>query len=78
VNLVSVVTEQGLLLVFANVLLQQLGVPIPAEPTLVVAGSLAARGLLPLPNLVGVTWLAVLGVGGTSAVFFARAGYPKA
>ena len=59
-NLVSVVTEQGLLLVFANVLLQQLGVPIPAEPTLVVAGSLAARGLLPLPSLVGVTWLAVL------------------
>ena len=59
-NLVSVITEQGLLLVFANVLLQQLGVPIPAEPTLVVAGSLAARGLLPLPGLVGVTWLAVL------------------
>ncbi|MFL5308118.1 MAG: VTT domain-containing protein [Polyangia bacterium] len=41
-------------------LLQQLGVPIPAEPTLVVAGSLAARGLLPLPQLVGSTWLAVL------------------
>jgi membrane protein DedA with SNARE-associated domain/rhodanese-related sulfurtransferase len=60
VNLVSVIAEQGLLLVFANVLLQQLGVPIPAEPTLVVAGSLAARGVLPLPNLVGVTWLAVL------------------
>jgi membrane protein DedA with SNARE-associated domain/rhodanese-related sulfurtransferase len=60
VNLVSVIAEQGLSLVFANVLLQQLGVPIPAEPTLVVAGSLAARGLLPLPRLVGVTWLAVL------------------
>jgi membrane protein DedA with SNARE-associated domain/rhodanese-related sulfurtransferase len=60
VNLVSVIAEQGLLLVFANVLLQQLGVPIPAEPTLVVAGSLAARGLLPLPGLVGVSWLAVL------------------
>jgi membrane protein DedA with SNARE-associated domain/rhodanese-related sulfurtransferase len=60
VSLVSVITEEGLLLVFGNVLLQQLGVPIPAEPTLVVAGSLAARGLLPLPGLVGVTWLAVL------------------
>ncbi len=59
-NLVSVVAERGLLLVFANVLLQQLGVPVPAEPTLVVAGSLAARGLLPLPQLVGSTWLAVL------------------
>jgi membrane protein DedA with SNARE-associated domain/rhodanese-related sulfurtransferase len=60
VNLVSVIAEQGLFLVFANVLLQQLGVPIPAEPTLIVAGSLVARGLLPLPSLVGVTWLAVL------------------
>ena len=59
-NLVAVIAEEGLVLVFANVLLQQLGVPIPAEPTLVVAGSLAARGLLPLPGLVGVTWLAVL------------------
>jgi membrane protein DedA with SNARE-associated domain/rhodanese-related sulfurtransferase len=60
VNLVSVIAEEGLALVFANVLLQQLGVPIPAEPTLVVAGSLAARGLLPLPGVVGLTWLAVL------------------
>ena len=59
-NLVSVISDQGLMLVFVNVLLQQLGVPIPAEPTLVVAGSLAARGLMPLPGLVGVTWLAVL------------------
>ncbi len=31
---------------FSNVLLQQLGVPIPAEPTLVVAGSLASRHVL--------------------------------
>jgi hypothetical protein len=54
VNLVSVIAEQGLALVFAHVFLQQLGVPIPAEPTLVVAGSLAARGLLPLPGLVEV------------------------
>ena len=59
-NLVSVIAEQGLLLVFVNVLLQQLGVPLPAEPTLIVAGSLVVRGLLPLPGLVGVTWLAVL------------------
>jgi membrane protein DedA with SNARE-associated domain/rhodanese-related sulfurtransferase len=60
VSLVSVIGEEGLLLVFGNVLLQQLGVPIPAEPTLILAGSLAARGILPLPRLVGATWLAVL------------------
>lgn len=54
------IEREGLLLVFANVLLQQLGVPIPAVPTLIIAGSLAARGLLPLPRLVGAIWLAVL------------------
>jgi membrane protein DedA with SNARE-associated domain/rhodanese-related sulfurtransferase len=32
---------------FLNVLLQQLGVPIPAVPTLIVAGALAADGRLP-------------------------------
>ena len=44
-SLVSVIGEEGLLLIFANVLLQQLGVPIPAEPTLIVAGSLASTSL---------------------------------
>jgi membrane protein DedA with SNARE-associated domain/rhodanese-related sulfurtransferase len=37
----------GLSLVFLNVLLEQLGLPVPAVPTLVVAGALAANGRLP-------------------------------
>lgn len=37
----------GLGFVFLNVLLMQLGVPVPAVPTLVVAGALAADGRLP-------------------------------
>ena len=37
----------GLTLVFLNVLLEQLGLPVPAIPTLVVAGALAANGKLP-------------------------------
>jgi membrane protein DedA with SNARE-associated domain/rhodanese-related sulfurtransferase len=37
----------GLTLVFLNVLVEQLGVPVPAVPTLVVAGALAANGKLP-------------------------------
>lgn len=41
--------QYGVLLVFANVLLQQLGVPVPALPTLVVAGALAAAGVLSAP-----------------------------
>jgi len=37
----------GLSFVFFNVLLEQLGVPVPAVPTLVLAGALAADGRLP-------------------------------
>jgi len=36
----------GLSLIFLNVLLEQLGLPLPAVPTLVVAGALAANGRL--------------------------------
>ena len=42
--LVRTVAEYGIFLVFVNVLLEQLGLPIPAAPTLVVAGALAVRG----------------------------------
>ena len=37
----------GLSLVFLNVLCDQLGLPVPAVPTLIVAGALAADGRLP-------------------------------
>ena len=37
----------GLSVIFLNVLLEQLGVPVPAVPTLVLAGALAAAGRLP-------------------------------
>jgi hypothetical protein len=52
-EIVARLIEYGLLVVFANVFLEQLGVPIPALPTLVVAGALTARGridLLALPR----------------------------
>jgi membrane protein DedA with SNARE-associated domain/rhodanese-related sulfurtransferase len=38
------VARHGVLFVFANVLVEQLGVPVPAVPTLIVAGALAADG----------------------------------
>jgi membrane protein DedA with SNARE-associated domain/rhodanese-related sulfurtransferase len=41
----------GLGVVFLNVLLEQLGLPVPALPALVVAGALAADGRLPLAKL---------------------------
>jgi membrane protein DedA with SNARE-associated domain/rhodanese-related sulfurtransferase len=46
----------GLSLVFFNVLLEQLGLPVPALPTLIVAGALAADGRL---SAAGVCALAI-------------------
>src|SRR5690242_5769113 len=46
----------GLSLIFLNVLLEQLGAPIPATPTLIIAGALAANGRL---SALGVFTLAV-------------------
>jgi membrane protein DedA with SNARE-associated domain/rhodanese-related sulfurtransferase len=52
--------EYGLLLVFLNVLVTQLGMPLPAVPTLVVAGALTASGQLALPAVVLVALAASL------------------
>jgi membrane protein DedA with SNARE-associated domain/rhodanese-related sulfurtransferase len=40
-NLVWLITEYGLLLVTANVFVDQIGLPVPAMPTLILAGALA-------------------------------------
>jgi membrane protein DedA with SNARE-associated domain len=53
-EIVARLIEYGLLVVFANVFLEQLGAPIPALPTLMVAGALTARGQLDLPTLLAV------------------------
>lgn len=54
------VSQYGVLLVFANVLVVQLGIPIPAMPTLIVAGALAARGGLSAPAVLLAALLASL------------------
>jgi len=59
-DLSAYIVQFGLPLVFVNVLLQQFGLPIPAQPTLVVAGSLAARGEFSLSGLYAVVLAAVL------------------
>jgi membrane protein DedA with SNARE-associated domain len=43
-HLFSLVIRYGIPLVFANVLLEQIGAPLPAIPTLIVAGALARNG----------------------------------
>jgi membrane protein DedA with SNARE-associated domain/rhodanese-related sulfurtransferase len=50
----------GLTLIFLNVLLEQLGLPLPAIPTLVVAGALAANGQLPALGVAAVALAACL------------------
>jgi membrane protein DedA with SNARE-associated domain len=58
----SMLTDHGLALVFANVLLTQLGAPIPAVPMLVMAGAYAAQGHFGLPEVLGIAIVAsVLG-----------------
>jgi hypothetical protein len=37
--MVGLITHYGLALVFANVLIQQMGTPIPMAPTLIVASA---------------------------------------
>jgi membrane protein DedA with SNARE-associated domain/rhodanese-related sulfurtransferase len=57
-ELVDLVARYGLLLVFVNVLLEQVGLPVPAVPTLIVAGAAAAAGQLSAVAVFGVTVLA--------------------
>jgi membrane protein DedA with SNARE-associated domain/rhodanese-related sulfurtransferase len=54
------VAEYGLALVFANVLLEQVGLPIPAIPTLVVAGALAAEGKFSSFAIFGTAFVACM------------------
>jgi membrane protein DedA with SNARE-associated domain len=57
-DLVSLLGQYGLVVVFVNVLIEQLGFPVPALPTLVVAGALAIEGALSMPLLFAVALLA--------------------
>lgn len=59
-KLVAYVAQYGLVLVFANVLAEQIGIPIPALPTLLVAGSLARAGKLSLLALIAAAVVASL------------------
>jgi membrane protein DedA with SNARE-associated domain len=56
----ATISHGGGWLIGLNVFLQQIGVPFPAEPTLLVAGSLSARARLPIANISGAVLLATL------------------
>lgn len=54
-SMLGLLQEYGVWLVFANVLCTQLGLPIPAVPTLMVAGAFAAAGGVNLPAIVAAS-----------------------
>jgi len=58
--LTSLLAQHGLTLVFANVLVAQLGLPLPALPMLVVAGTLVSDGTLRIESLALVVMVASL------------------
>ena len=53
-EIIAHLVEYGLLVVFANVFLEQIGAPIPALPTLIVAGALTARDRMDVFALLAV------------------------
>ena len=59
-ELSQLVARHGLSIVFANVLLHQLGVPIPVLPMLIIAGALVADGTLQVPALLAAVVVASL------------------
>jgi membrane protein DedA with SNARE-associated domain len=59
-EMTGLLAQHGLLLVFANVLLTQSGVPVPSVPLLVIAGAFVADGRIAPVPLVAVTLFASL------------------
>lgn len=59
-HIIELIAQYGLLLVFINVLVEQAGAPLPAIPTMIVAGALAAADRLPLFGVVLVAVVACL------------------
>jgi membrane protein DedA with SNARE-associated domain len=59
-ELTSLLGQHGVGLVFANVLLTQLGVPLPAIPTMILAGALAASGHLSVLQAFAAAMVATL------------------
>jgi membrane protein DedA with SNARE-associated domain/rhodanese-related sulfurtransferase len=58
--LLRLIADYGLWFVFGNVLLVQLGMPLPAYPVLILTGTLAATGQISLAALLGTAVIACL------------------
>ena len=58
--LVDLVLRYGLALAFVTVLIEQIGLPLPCYPILVVTAALSARGAYNVPQLIAVSVIACL------------------
>src|SRR5258708_40058079 len=70
-HLIHLVLHYGIPLVFLNVLLEQFGLPLPAIPTLIVAGALARNGRMSTTH---VMLVAVAGSLNADWIWFALGG----
>ncbi len=59
-QLSQIIAHYGIWLVFLNVLVEQLGIPLPALPTLIVAGALASQGAISAPGVFFAALVAAL------------------
>ncbi len=59
-QIILLIAQYGVLLVFINVLVAQLGAPLPAFPTLMVAGALVAGGQLSIVHVMFAALVACL------------------
>jgi membrane protein DedA with SNARE-associated domain len=59
-DFLSLITRHGYLLVFAVVLAEAMGLPVPAALALVAGGAAAASGILSAPVVAGLAMLAML------------------
>jgi membrane protein DedA with SNARE-associated domain/rhodanese-related sulfurtransferase len=59
-QLIQGLGQYGVMIVTMNVLLDQIGLPVPAVPTLIVAGAVASDGGMALPTLFAWSTLACL------------------
>ena len=71
----ELIAQYGLALIFANVLAERAGLPLPAMPTLIFAGALAVAGKLSALAVFGVAFIACV-IGDTlwyaAGVFYGR------
>lgn len=75
-GLAATVSKYGLPLVFANVLVEQLGLPVPAVPTLVVAGALSVEKDISAAAVLGVALVACLIADSVWYALGVRHGFP--